>query len=593
MWETALEARELEAGTDLAANERDALAEFCARLQSERRMASQRSISELIERAIDAHGYREHVLELEWGERRLANVHKLLRLARRFEASEGRDLRAFLDHVAHLKDARGSPESDAPVNGGDFDAVRLMSIHAAKGLEFPVVCVADLGRAPNTRVPDLLVEGDRIGLQMVRLDGEKPLPSLDFEELCAERRQAEAEEEDRIVYVAMTRARERLVLSGALDFQRWPEQGQGAGTIAWLAGALAAPLLADAQAGAPFDEHPSGGGTVRCRLSAPANVGTVLRLDTPPGAAHPPRAPERALPPPGSERERGDGIRARSREAERTTTLTDQITTLSYTSLSELERCGYRYYLERVLGLEESVPAAGTGVRGSSAGASLQARARGRLVHQLLESLDFARPSAPSPERVARLARQLGVRLAEGEREEIVGLIGTASASATAARVAAAESVRREHQFAFSLGAGEPLLIGVIDLLAREADDGFLVVDYKSDRIGAEDDLDALVEREYAVQRLLYALAVLRDGAPMVEVVHWFLHRPEDLVAARFGAADRGELEERLAQRIQRVRTSAFGVTQSPHRGLCETCPGRAGLCSYSAAETMRELPRA
>ncbi len=134
-------------------------------MQSERRTRSERTISELIERVIEATGYREHVLQLDWGERRLANVHKLLRLARQFEAREGRDLRGFLDHVDYLKDAV-KVEPDAPVDGVEPDAVRLMTIHAAKGLEFPVVCVADLGRQPNTQTPDLLVDGDRIGLRL-------------------------------------------------------------------------------------------------------------------------------------------------------------------------------------------------------------------------------------------------------------------------------------------------------------------------------------------------------------------------------------------------------------------------------------------
>src|ERR1700675_2195359 len=81
------------------------------------------TIAKLLERAIAATGYREHVLALEWGERRLANVHKLLRLARRFEAGEGRDLRGFLDHVQYL--ASGPRiEPDAPVEGVEPDAVR-------------------------------------------------------------------------------------------------------------------------------------------------------------------------------------------------------------------------------------------------------------------------------------------------------------------------------------------------------------------------------------------------------------------------------------------------------------------------------------
>jgi ATP-dependent exoDNAse (exonuclease V) beta subunit len=617
-WETALRAREQELLAGLPGRDRDALVAFCARLQGERGSASRRTISELVERAIDASGYREHVLGLEWGERRLANVHKLLRFARRFEASEGRDLRAFLDHVAHLRDVRSSVEPDAPVEGVEPDAVRLMSIHAAKGLEFPVVCVADLGRAPNMRVPDLLVDGDRVGLQLMRLDGAKPTPSLDFEQLCEQRRRAEAEEEDRILYVAMTRARERLVLSGAVDFERWPEQRRTASTISWLGPALAADLPALVQAaqwsshdlqvgpagaagavGAVGTAGAAGTATVRCLLNAPATVGTLLRLGPTQdsmSSAQTQRAPSSIR-----DEERIDGVVEQGRlEQERaqpraaSSRQASPLATLSYTSLSELERCGYRYYLERILGLREDRAAA----RALPVGGGLEARARGTLVHRLLESFDFARPGAPSPEHVARIARELGMRVGQGEREEIAGLIGAACSPvsdrpAPAVRVAAAQSVRREHTFAFSLGRDEPLITGVIDLLAREADGGFVVLDYKSDRVGLEVDLSALVEREYGIQRLLYALAVLREGAAKVEIVHWFLQRPHDWVGARYTAADRGALEERLAERLAhaRAQTRTFSVSRRPHRGLCLTCPGRAGLCSWGEKETLREDP--
>ena len=172
-------------------------------------------------------------------------------------------------------------------------------------------------------------------------------------------------------------------------------------------------------------------------------------------------------------------------------------------------------------------------------------------------------------------------------------MIAAAISSAPAARVAAAAGVRREHPFAFALGPGEPLITGVIDLLAREADGGVVVLDYKSDRVEQDVDLAALVERDYVVQRLLYALAVLRDGAGSVEIVHWFLQRPHEPVGARYTAADRGALEERLAARVGRARAGAFGVSRRPHRALCQTCPGRTGLCSWQEAETLREDPAA
>jgi ATP-dependent helicase/nuclease subunit A len=589
----------------LAPADREALVAFRNRFEAERATASRRTISQLIERAIEMTGYRGHVLGLEWGQRRLANVHKLLGLARRFEASEGRDLRGFLDYAAAQQNAPGGREADAPVAGVEPDAVRLMSIHAAKGLEFGVVCVADLGRAQNVSVPDLLVDGDRVGLRLVGLDGSEATPALDFEELSAERKRAQAQEEDRILYVAMTRARERLLLSGTADFERWPDPRQGAPTISWLAPALSAELPARVQSAeqAVFDLQVGAAGrsTVRCRLNAPGTAGAAAR----PGPGRPDapsvdRAGETA-------RESAGAAPARPRHIASPRAITtpcsdspppQEIATLSYTTLGELERCGYRYYLERVLGMPENRTAA----RGRSSAEGMEARARGTLVHRLLELVDFARSSGPAPQDVARVARELGLRVGRSERAEIAALVGgvlidapspgaPAARAAPAARVRAAEQIRREHPFAFSLGAHEPLISGVIDLLAREVDGGWLVLDYKSDRVGPEEDLDELVERSYGAQRMLYALAVLRDGAPTVEIVHWFLERPAEWVATRYAAADAGELEKRLAERIQRARAGGFVVAENPHRGLCETCPGRGGLCSWSDAQTLAEAP--
>jgi ATP-dependent helicase/nuclease subunit A len=592
-WETALAAAEEGPLGELDGADRAALEGFCARLVRERREASRRTLSELIERAIEASGYAAHALSLEWGERRLANIHKLLRLARRFEAGEGRDLRGFLDHVEHLI-AAGASESDAPVEGVEPDAVRLMSIHGAKGLEFPVVCVADLGRAANTRMPDLLVQDARIGLQLVRLDGGKATPALDYEQLAEERRQADAEEEDRILYVAMTRARERIVLSGAVDFERWPEPRPGAPAISWLGPALSAelPMIA-LEPGAPWhDIAPAGAAAavVRLRLNAPATLGSVMRrpevragaeaADTPHAAANGLAA--------GAGAHAQPDLAAHARTSRRVP-VEDPLATLSYTSLSELERCGYRYYLERVLGLGEDRAAA----RAQHGAQGAAARARGTLVHRLLESVDFAHPGAPQRELIAALAGELGMRLTASEGEEIAALIDACGRTATAARLAAAGELRREHPFAFVLDDGGPLVTGVVDLLAREADGGFVVIDYKSDRVGEEVDLEALVEHDYGIQRLLYALAILREGAPSVEIVHWFLERPEEAVGARFGSGEREQLELRLAARLARARERGFAVSAHPHRGLCLTCPGRTGLCSWDERHTLRERPEA
>jgi ATP-dependent helicase/nuclease subunit A len=583
VWATLVAAPQEELLGELSEREREMLAAFASRLQSERASVSGRTLSELIERAVEHSGYREHVLALEWGERRLANIHKLLRLARRFEDSEGRDLRAFLDHAARLQETAGARESDAPVEGVEPDAVRLMSIHAAKGLEFPVVCVADLGRAANVRQPDLLVDGTRVGFALTRLDGAKATPALDYAELADERKRADAEEEDRILYVAMTRARERLLLSGAIEFDPWPRERVGGTMISWLAPALASelPQLAAAEKPATHDLA-VGGARVRVHLNSAANAGEVLA-----------RGSMSTAPPPVPSYLRGGEEIARGREplARQPAGVDGSVAApaamLSYTSLSELERCGYRYYLERVLGIGEERPPA------QAAHAGVEARARGTLVHSLLETHDFRTSPPPSAGEVGERARELGIRVSAPERQQIAGLIAAALTTPLATRVAAAVNLRRELPFAFApegVGeTGEQLISGVIDLLAEEAGGARLVIDYKSDRVEAGVDLAALVEREYGIQRLLYALAVLRAGAERVEIVHWFLERPHEPVGVSYTTAEHEQLEQRVAALLERARAQTFEVSTRPHRGLCLTCPGRTTLCSWGEAETLRE----
>jgi ATP-dependent helicase/nuclease subunit A len=612
-WETLGDGRR-ELHARLGEAERETLSAFRERLAGERRATSRRTISTLLQRALDHSRYRERVLALPSGRRRLANVHKLLRLASRFEAAEGRDLRGFLDYV-DSRDARADrSEPDAPLDEQEPDAVRLMSVHAAKGLEFAVVCVADLGREPNLRVPELLVEGEHVGLRLAPLDGSPARPALDYERLAERRRRSQAEEEDRILYVAMTRARERLLLSGAVDFTRWPEPRSGCPPIAWLAPALSAELPGRLQGGERAGwEQPlaRGASALRVRLNAPHSQPRLPALAPPPAresptdasrsdAAH--VAPAHVAPahvapahvaPAHVTPAQGAPPRAPGDVSATAAAAGVSIDALSYTTLNELERCGYRYYLQRVLGLPER-PAVGAQVA-----PGLSARARGALAHRLLESVDFASPRPTSERDVARAARTLGMRVQAGERGEVATLVnalltgadgsqvvaGSGTPGGPGARVAGAARVRREHPFTFSLGPGQPLLGGVMDLLAHERDGGVIVLDYKTDRVGGEEDLAALVAREYETQRLLYALAVLRAGAPRVEIVHWFLHRPGDWVSATYDQAQRAELEERVRARI--ARALRFDVSARPRRALCETCPGRGTLCSHPEAVTL------
>jgi ATP-dependent helicase/nuclease subunit A len=550
------------------------LAAFRAWFAAERESAPRFGLDELLARAVRRTRYDLHILALPRGARRLANVHKLMRLAAAFEARRGRDVRGFID-LANAELAAEDREPDAPVDLGGLDAVRLMTIHAAKGLEFPVVVVADLGRRANLSPPDLQVDGERVGLRLVGLDGTKA-NALDFDAIEARRRAAEEAEERRIMHVAMTRAQERLILSGAARLgEHWPRPGPAAPPIACIGPALV-PAVAMLDAAEPVRED----GGVRTLLNTPATA--ALRLEAPvpvaPGqqlalaldggapAAAPrplPAAPEpvETPPPPAA---------------------------LSYSALSRYAACPYRYHLERGLGLPESrVPPHLRDDEPPVPG--LDPLVRGTLVHALLEGLDVA-AGAPLPD--AHAIRAVGeaheVELSDAEVADLDALVAAFAGSTLRARLAAAAVVHREHGFAFALPDG-PMVTGFVDVVAFEPGGAALVVDYKSDPVAGVD-LEALVESSYWTQRRIYALAALRSGAPAVEVAHLFLEHPGEPAVARYTAADADALAAELSARAAPLLAGEFPVAATPHRGLCATCPGRDGLCSYPPELTDRVL---
>jgi len=540
---------------------------FAGRFAQARRAAADRGLGEIVASAVAGFGYDHHLCALHGPERRIANVRKLERLAREFEARDGRDLRRFAE--ALVAGRVGSVrETEAPPPAAGTGAIRLMTIHSAKGLEFPVVCLADLAHQLATREPPLLVDRGRVGLRLPTVE-HRAVDTLAYAQLRADRAVAAFAEEQRIIYVAMTRARERLILSGAARFARWP--ADAASAIAWLGPALVGDLPARAAAGGGVAVLQGAGDvTLRLTLCTPENAEQLLGLGGPAdgGIDEGPAAPPAdADPMPGA----AAAMRVSAPNPP----------ALSYTAIAEYERCAYRYHLQRVIGLPDVDPPGGGGDTGAAA--------RGVVVHALLERLDFASPVVPSEREVADAAALAGVALGPGEdRAALAALVGAFARSPLCGRLAGARDVRREEVFAFALRGEQELLRGFLDVAALEPDGTLLIVDYKSDQVtDGTTDLAAHIERDYSVQRLVYALAGLASGAPAVEVAHCFLRRPELLLATRFEAAERPRLEESLAARLAPLRAGQFEVSADPNRERCGSCPGRARLCSHEEELTL------
>jgi ATP-dependent helicase/nuclease subunit A len=576
----------------LPERDRARVGEFVRRFASERRAAPRMSLETLIDRGVTASGYDRAVLSLAGGGRRMANVRKLMRLAREFEAERGRDLRGFIDFVDE-RELLAAREGEAPLEGEGLDAVRLMTVHAAKGLEFPVVCVADLGRPGRGDDGALQVSPDgRVGLDVASLGGGS-VGAMQMDEIKAEAEAQAEEEERRIFYVAMTRAESRLIVSGATDTTKWDPPKPLGIPLDWVWPALApgAKLL--------FDGGSADGisGGVRCVLLTAETVDEVLPVgDRAPtagvalaAAAGAAREVERPTFPPLAE-----GVPL-------------PVTRLSYSALESYKRCPYRFYLERVVKLPRAaeplaVPAeplaapVATGdqltLAAPVAAAVLSPLVRGTIAHELLERLDFRRPRAFSRAEVEARAVANGVEASEEELDEIGTLVSRFLSSELCARIRTARRVRLELPFAYELvpeglGGRSILVNGVVDVHADEGS-RLLVVDYKTDALEGRDPV-AVCEEKYAGQRLVYALAGLRAGAPEVEVAYCFLERPEEVVSARFGQSDRGALEAALLGLADGVIGGHFEPTANPHRELCQFCPGRVALCSWGSDRTLAE----
>ncbi len=553
-------------------------------LRGERRAAPRVSLEVLIDRGVSLTGYDRHLLALPGGERRMANVRKLMRLAREFEAEEGADVRAFIDFIGEREEL-GERQGEAPLEPESLNAVRLMTVHRAKGLEFPVVCVADLGKPGREDVSPLRISEDgSVGISIAQLGG-GTVNSPQLEAIKRAQREADEQEERRVFYVAATRAGQHLILSGTTDLEKLPEPRDMAEPMRWVWRGLAPDL---AQLGSrEVVEHRVGERSVQIgvTLLRPETVEEVLpSSERSPGSAEP--------PPPGLE-----ALDAPVFDAPEVPAATP-VSRVSYSSLESYRRCGYRFYLERGLGLPGSEPApadaprAATVLEGSHE-QRLPGRVRGSAVHALLERIDFSAPAVPDAAEIEASVVAHGEQPEARDVEEIAAMIGGLLESDLSRRIAGATGVHSELAFGYTLTAhGRGLLVtGIVDVRAVEAD-RVLIIDYKSDRLEGREPA-ALVAEAYATQRMIYALAALRGGAERVEVAYSVLERPAEPIATVYEHADADALEARLTELAAGVIEGRFEPSEQPHIGLCGGCPGRAALCHWEPERTGAAAPGA
>ncbi|MBN2137764.1 MAG: helicase-exonuclease AddAB subunit AddA [Sedimentisphaerales bacterium] len=202
---------------DLAAR----LVKILRQIEQWRTAARQGSIADMIWRIYRSTDYLAFVSALPIGQARRANLLKLHDRAIQFEgflaSTPVASLRRFVEFIEKLQEA-GQDWAPAEPAASAENAVRILSVHKSKGLEFPVVFLTELQAKFNTRDvnSDCLADAeDTLGIRIIDTASKSQLSSLAHQVIAERKRAVLFAEEMRILYVATTRARERLVLTGS------------------------------------------------------------------------------------------------------------------------------------------------------------------------------------------------------------------------------------------------------------------------------------------------------------------------------------------------------------------------------------------
>lgn len=187
---------------------------FLEEMEHYRRLAATLPADQLIHRLLEETGLYTGYSARSNSDQRIANLRLLHQLARRFEKGKFRGLSAFVRHMDRLEE-QNAPIAPASTLSEQADVVRIITIHHSKGLEFPVVFLAGLGQQFNNESTKnkLLLHADK-GMGLVMQDQSTRQQWSTFPHMAVARsiRQTERAEELRLLYVALTRAKEKLYL---------------------------------------------------------------------------------------------------------------------------------------------------------------------------------------------------------------------------------------------------------------------------------------------------------------------------------------------------------------------------------------------
>jgi ATP-dependent helicase/nuclease subunit A len=503
------------------------LAELLGQLSRWREAARQRTLAELVWSIYDETGYLTYVAGLENGAQRTANLLQFHERARQFGSFAKQGLHRFMDFLEKLREE--GDLSLPSISDENQRAVRLMTIHKSKGLEFPIVMVPDLGKRHNLADAggDILLERESgTGLKIVDRQRLIRYPSLSWLLAGESVRRQSVAEELRLLYVAMTRAKEHLILVGTSaesSAEKWActfagrsgaflrEEILGAGSmLEWIGPAQAAcgsgVLELTIHSADEMKAWPAAAGAKAATREGWADLAEMKPLKQEPAAS---AAAEEII---------GRLELEYPRQA-----MTRLAATMAATAVGE-ERTEEADQ-DWVTAPQSEIELPPAAFARAAARPGLSASEVGDATHRVLEHLDYLRPcdAADIEAQIAELnARRLldDAQAACVDREAIAWFVATDLGKTLKTN---ARRLMREVPFALAgrTDSDDPMdavmIRGRIDLIVPMSD-GAAVVDYKTDRVRAHD-----VEgraREYASQIGVYREALQRIGKFRVSGVY-------------------------------------------------------------------------
>ncbi len=511
-------------------------------LAGEIQLSQKLTIPQLLNRILERTGWLAAFRQSPTGDQRLANLRKLLSIAREFESRGFNNLYDFVERLKYLADA--AREGQAPIDE-DSDSVKIMTVHAAKGLEFPVVIVpfCDVG----TRGREELVINDHVGMLPNFGIGDIPQVMGLYKILEGLGEQAEV---SRLFYVACTRAMDKLILTTA------SRKGQRSGAIRCFTDILRRTMdlsglppdgvfkLPGVEVAAHGD-IPQVSQTAAIQTSETIDLGEFY-LDQIPGNV-------------GGEM-------------------------YSATLLQTFKLCPTKYFLNYRLGMPGPERSFRSEVNDEYTDVILST-VKGQIIHSVLQRAVVDQIGDPAAikqlaERTVAAAEVFGIT--PEQRNEFVETIADNAVNALGTLRAMTSSEKVYTEQTITKRIDEDFLTGTLDLIVSD-DAGLHVFDYKTNR------LDRSLEKiysNYEIQMKLYALLCsdLKPGQDQFDASIIFTREPSRKLTRIYNRKELAEFEDKMLSMIDEIKGLETTDGGFPAAELLPTVSSHCSDCEYYGA---------